>query len=262
MSLNQSMNISIGSMKNNQYALTVVSQNIANLHVDGYHRQRINFATNEYTTRCENVISTIKGMNGASVSSLSDFIDDAAFKNLLDSNSDAQYYNTLADALGDLEGITDDLGDSGLNGLLNDFYTAAANLEQFPTDYSIRQQYVMAAEAVCEKFNDISSKCNSIQNDKFGEIENKVDVINNLLNNLAKANENHIKNNQGSSTKVEINNILKELSNFMDITTDVNANGSVNIYADGVALVQGCEQLYSLQADFDSANPEHFLLVF
>ena len=82
MSLNQSMNISIGSMKNNQYALTVVSQNIANLHVDGYHRQRVNFVTNEYTTNCENVISTIKGMNGASISSLSDYIDDAAFKNL------------------------------------------------------------------------------------------------------------------------------------------------------------------------------------
>ena len=65
MSLNQTMNISTGSMKNNQYALTVVSQNIANLHVDGYHRQKPNFVTNEYTTNCENVISTIKGMNGA-----------------------------------------------------------------------------------------------------------------------------------------------------------------------------------------------------
>ena len=111
MSLNQSMNISLGSMKNNQYALTVVSQNIANVHVEGYHRQRVNFVTNEYTTKCENVLSTIRGMNGASISSLTDFIDDAAFKNVLDSNSEANYYNTLADALGDLEEISDDLGD-------------------------------------------------------------------------------------------------------------------------------------------------------
>ena len=77
MSFNQSMSINLNSMKNNQYALAVVSQNIANLHVEGYHRQRVNFVTNDYTTNCENVISTIKGMNGASISSLSDFIDNA-----------------------------------------------------------------------------------------------------------------------------------------------------------------------------------------
>ena len=170
MSLNQTMNISLGSMKNNQYALTVVSQNIANLNVEGYHRQRVNFQTNEYTTNCENVLSTIRGMNGASISSLSNYIDDAAFKNLLGSNSESEYYNTLADALGELEGIADDLGDNGLNALLNDFYTAAANLEQYPTDLSIRQQYAMAAQTVCEKFNEISAKCDSIQEDKLEDV--------------------------------------------------------------------------------------------
>lgn len=256
MSLNQSMNISLGSMKNNQYALTVVSQNIANLHVDGYHRQRVNFVTNEYTTNCENVISTIKGMNGASISSLSDYIDDAAFRNLLDSNSDANYYNTLADALGDLEGLTDDLGDNGLNGLLNEFYTAAANLEKFPTDLSIRQQYVQATQNVCDKFNQISNKCNSIQEDKYNEIGINLQSINTLLSNLADANTAHVKNNGGTSTQVEINNILKELSNYANVRTEANANGSVNLYIGDVAVVQGGEQKYTLEADFDSNNPD------
>lgn len=256
MSLNQTMNISVGSMKNNQYALTVVSQNIANLHVDGYHRQRVNFVTNEYTTNCENVISTIKGMNGASISSLSDYIDDAAFKGLLNSNSDAQYYNTLADALGELEDISDDLGDNGLNALLNDFFKASANLEQFPSDMTIRQQYVLAAQNICDKFNQISTKITNIQEDKFNTIGTNVESINDMLANLASANEAHIKNNQGTSTQVEINNILQELSNYMDITTETNANGTVNVYLGNVALVQGGEQKYSIEVDFDAENPD------
>lgn len=256
MSLNQSMNISIGSMKNNQYALTVVSQNIANLHVDGYHRQRVNFVTNEYTTNCENVISTIKGMNGASISSLSDYIDDAAFRNLLDSNADANYYNTLADALGELEGIADDLGDNGLNGLLNEFYAAAANLEQFPTDLSIRQQYVLAAQNVCEKFNQISTKCDSLKGTKFSDVATNVEIVNSLLSNLAQANEAHVKNNQGSSTQVEINNILKELSSYMDIKTEANANGTVNVLVGNVSVVEGAKQMYTLDVDFDAQNPD------
>ena len=46
MTLNQSMNIALNSMKNNQYALTVVSHNIANLNTEGYHKQRVNFSEN------------------------------------------------------------------------------------------------------------------------------------------------------------------------------------------------------------------------
>ena len=256
MSLNQTMNISVGSMKNNQYALTVVSQNIANLHVDGYHRQKVNFVTNEYTTNCENVISTIKGMNGASISSLTNFIDNGAFNGLLGSNSEYNYYNTLADALGELEGLADDLGDNGLNALLNDFYKAAANLEQFPSDLSIRQQYVQAAQSVCEKFNQISQKCDSIQDDKFNTIGMNVDNINALLNKLATANEAHSKNNQSAATQAEINNILEELSNYMDITTTTNQNGTVNVYVGNIAVVQGCEQKYTIEADFDSTNTD------
>lgn len=256
MSLNQTMNISLGSMKNNQYALTVVSQNIANLHVEGYHRQRVNFQTNEYTTNCENVLSTIRGMNGASISSLSDFIDNAAFKNLLDSNSDAQYYNTLADSLGELEGLADQLGDNGLNALLNDFYKAAANLEQFPTDMSVRRQYVIATQNVCEKFNDISAKCDSIQEDKTQKISFDVQTINNLLDNLATANQEHVKNGQTTVTKSDINAILKELSNYMDISTTENSNGTVNVFLGDVALVQGCENIYDIEVDFDLNNPD------
>ena len=80
MSLNQSLNISLESLKNNQYAMTVVSQNIANLNTEGYVRQDVAFQTNRYTTECSNVINTIKGMNGASISALRDFFDDSAFK--------------------------------------------------------------------------------------------------------------------------------------------------------------------------------------
>lgn len=256
MSLNQSMNISLGSMKNNQYALTVVSQNIANIHVEGYCRQRVDFATNEYTTKCRNVIETIKGMNGAHISALSDYIDDGVFNDLIGKKSDAAYYNTLADALGELEDIADDLGDNGLNALLNDFFAASANLEKYPTDMAIRQQYVLAAQNVAEKFNDITKKYDAIQEDKFQTIGTDVQNINSLLSRLASANEANVKNSGSTATQAEVNSILEELSNYMDITTDKNDNGSVNLYINGVAVVMGNEQKYQLNAEFDSTNPD------
>lgn len=257
MSLNQSMNIALGSLKNNQYAMTVVSQNIANINVEGYRKQRVDFQTNEYTTNCNNVISTIKGMNGASISSLSDYANEGAFRDKISTNSDAQYYNTLNDALSGLEDIADDLGDNGLNNLLNEFYTAAANLEKYPTDMSIRQQYVLAAQNVCDKFNDVSKKYDNLQQDTFDSVQTNTQIVNSLLKNLADANEAHIKNNQGSSTQTQIDSILEELSNYIDITTDKNANGTVNVYVGNIAVVEGCEQKYTLNAQYNPQDKDN-----
>lgn len=257
MSLNQSMNISLGSMRNNQYALTVVSQNIANVHVEGYHRQRVNFVTNEYTTKCENVISTIKGMNGASISSLTDYIDDAAFNNLINSNSDANYYNTLADAVQGLEDVADDLGDNGLNGLLNKFYAAAADLEKYPTDMTVRRQYVLAAQNVCEKFNDVSAKYDTIQADKFDTVGLDISRINSLLSKLAEYNELHVKSGKATTTQADINEIVQELSNYMDITTSKNDNGTINLFIGNNQVIQGNQVNFVLEAKYDATNKDN-----
>lgn len=263
MSLNQSMNISLNSMKNNQYALAVVSHNIANLNTDGYHRQRVNFSENRNTTNCENVITTIKGLNGASIDSLTGFIDDGAFRDVIDKNSDAQYYNSLNDILGDLEDISNELGDNGLGSLLNDFYVAASNLEKYPADLSMRQQFLMAAETVCDKFNYVSDRYAAFEGEKYDEIKMDVSVVNSLLSDLAEANRAHVLNNQSDSTKVNIDNILAELSDYVQVTTDTNTTGSVNVYLNGLAIVQGNEVKYTLDSSYDNSRdvPLQFSLV-
>lgn len=262
MSLNQSFNIALNSMQNNQYALTVVAQNIANLHVDGYHRQRVDFVTNNYLTNSQNVLATIRGMNGASISSLTGYIDEGAFNDILEQNSDAQYYNTLANALTGLEDITDDLGDNGLNSLLNDFYKAVTNLEQFPTDISMRQQYLSAAQNVCDKFNDISKKYDSLISDNMQTVSDNTQIINRLLSDLADANNAHVTNNLGSSTQNKIDDILSQLSNYIDVTTDKNPNGTYNLYLGDTKIVEGSEVKYTFENSFNPSSPDGQVVTF
>ena len=257
MTLNQSMNIALNSMKNNQYALSVVSHNIANLNTEGYHRQRVNFSENAYLTNCENAIMTIRGMDGASIDSLTGFIDEGAFKDLIEKNSDAEYYNNLSGIFDNLEGITDELGENGLSALLNEFYVSASNLEKYPTDMAIRQQFLFSAENVCEKFNYISDKFDVFEENQYNNLQMDVTTVNNLLSELADANKAHITNNQSDATKAQIDNIVSKLSNYMNIVTDTNKNGSINVYVGGVAVVQGSELKNTLECGYDSSleNP-------
>ena len=254
MSLDQSMGIALNSMKNNQYALTVVSHNIANLNTEGYHRQRVNFSESRYTTNCENAVSTIRGMNGAKIDSLTGFIDKGAFNDMIEKNSDAAYYNKMNGLLGDLEGITNELGEDGLGALLNEFYTSASNLEKYPTDISIRQQFLLSAENVCDKFNYASSKLESLQTDQYDKVQMDIATINSLLGDLAEANLAHVTNNQSDATRGTIENVLAQLSDYIDINSTENPNGSVNVSIGGVDVVKGTEVKYSLESNFDPTS--------
>jgi len=256
MTLNQSMNIALNSMQNNQYALTVVSHNIANLNTEGYHRQRVNFSEERYTTDCKNVLDTVRGMQGAKIDSLSGFMDQGAFDDVIDKNSDAQYYNTLSGILDDIEGVADELGKNGLGNLLNEFYNAANNLEKYPTDMSIRQQFLLAAENVCERFNYTSNRLDSLEQEKYDSTTRDIETVNSLLGSLADANLAHITNNQSDPTKATIDHVISELSNYFNISTETNPNGSVNVYIGGTAVVQGTEVKYNLASNYDKSSDQ------
>lgn len=263
MSLNQSFNISLGSLKNNQMALSVVSHNIANMNTDGYYRQKVNFSENRIAHNGVGVINQIYSLYGASIDSLSGVVNNGLLNSVVDSNADANYYNGLKDGLEELEGVADDLGENGLNSLLTNFFSAASKLEQYPTDMALRQQYVASLNDVCEKFNIIADKYNSIQDDSVQSATDAVGVVNTLLSNLAEVNVNHIKNGGASETQSQINSILQQLSDYIDVTYDVNDNGSYNVYLGSTAIVKGAGHIYNLEVvnSDDSENPLQFALV-
>ncbi len=248
MSLNQSMNIAVGSLRNNQYALTVVSHNIANIHTEGYIRQGVNFQESRFNTGNNNVVGIIKGLNGATISELKDYVDMGAFNDVIKTNSDAEYYNKVKDNISGLEDIVNALGDDGLNALLNDFYAASANLEKYPDDISIRQQFLLSASNVADKFNEVSKQIDTKEQDTIESTQDTVKIVDNLFKKLADANAEYVKSDKSAEARNEINSILKELSNYIDVKYDTNTNGTVNLYVGGIKAVQGASQNYSLKS--------------
>ena len=259
MSLNQSMNIATGSLKNNQYALTVVSHNIANVNTEGYIRQRVNFQEDRLYADQNNVLRTIKGLNGAKISQLTNFVDKGALDDTIRTNSDANYYNTLADNLSGLEDIVDALGDDGLNSLLNDFFKASSNLEQYPTDISIRQQFATSAESICDKFNDLAKKIDIKEEETIEDTNNAVGALNSLFEKLADANSEYIKSGKSDAAKNNINSILQEISGYTDVTYSTNSNGTVNLYIGNTTVVQAGKQNYTLESKMENGKYSLYL---
>lgn len=267
MSIQQSMNISRESMNNYQHALTVVSQNLANMNVDGYIKLRTDFATNPTYNYGNNLYSAIRGLNGATISKLTSYADFAASQSAREANSNAQYYYTLNGLMGQLGTVANELTGDGLQASFESFFSAAQNLSANPTDPSARRLYIESAQNVAEKFNSISKSLDGLQEQLVGDwrepstiessdIYMSVQDFNKGLEQVAELNKQILIAGADTANGLinERENILKNLSNYMDLNVVQNENGTVNVLADNIKLVSGAEQKVKLDVTAGDAD--------
>ena len=199
MTLIQAMGISRESLVNNQYALTVVSHNVANMNTEGYSRQKAVFSELRYLNSGSSVTSAIYSLGGAEISNIQSYANMALNTMVRDTNSEAAYYDELAKLMGDIESYVDQLGDDGLIAKISNFYTAVNNLTNSPADTSTRNSFVQAADNLADSFNLIYSQLEEYKVGMGGDYNTpstiydsaiglSVNVINQKLEELAAVN--------------------------------------------------------------------------
>ena len=259
MTIGQTMNISRESMNNYQHALAVVSHNIANMNVDGYIKLRADFATNPTYSYGNNVYANIRGLNGAHISQITSYANNAAANSARETNSNAQYYYTLDSLMTRLGDISNELGEAGLQASFEDFFSAAQNLSANPTDPSARRIYIESAQNIAMKFNSVSSQIKGLQEELVGdwqrpatiessEIYMSVQDFNQGLERLAEINKQIIVQGADNSTGLmnERENLINSLSSYADINVEYNKNGSIDLKMGDVKLISGADQLLQL----------------
>ena len=142
MTISKSMNISLTGLKANQAALNVVSHNIANMNTEGYVRQRVNFAEVRTSNGDNTVNGQIASLSGVKVASITTSANDYLNNYYRTQNSIYEGLLADADSAGQLSDLLDSLKGAGLGNSLTDFFNAANSLNQNPTDYSLRINFV------------------------------------------------------------------------------------------------------------------------
>lgn len=262
MSLIAAMNISRGALNVNQMALNVVSNNVANMNTEGYLKQRVNqVELLGYTPYTSSKGIQIYTGGGVGISSISQYTNQQLLNYINGQNGEFEKLNNMLSAADDLADIMNELGDTGLSSAFTNFYSAAQQLTQNPSDSVLRINYVNAAQQVAEKFNQISKSINAKRTELVGDINNPqsvsaseaaltVESINTKLNQLAELNKSIISTSAsgGISNNMlnERNALLSELSSLVDFTITENSNGSVNLQIGGVDVVSGGELVAEL----------------
>ena len=149
MSVNSMLSIGKDALIMNQYALSIVSDNIANINVEGYAKQRVE----EETISCDIAVKGGYGLKltsmGARIADIKRFSNSFLDSQIRDAAGDEAYYTELRDAAGVIENLLNELdGSNGLNAAFKEFYSALNDMASNPADMATRAVVVQKAQNI------------------------------------------------------------------------------------------------------------------
>lgn len=279
MSLVSSMNIAQQALSVSQAAITVISNNIANVDTEGYSKLRVNQASvANYSPTAGNAAMAAESCSGVTIASVTRYSDSYLQSYYRQENSLYSYFDKYSSIASNVEDLINELKSTGLSAALENFYKAVDVLNGSPADSTARQNYVDSAKNVCSTFNNMFIDVNSIRASLVGngttdgslnssEIVNETDNVNSLLDQLSEVNFAIVKTYDGKTASPSLLDqrdvLINELAKLIPINIEESKNGTVNISLGDKYLVSGSDVKGHLSAEEtgDTSNPVQINIV-
>jgi flagellar hook-associated protein 1 len=226
--------------------LEVTQNNVANAYTPGYAKQ-----IQELTARPFDLeMGTLGGVAaGPIVSARSEFAE----QNVRQQTTLEGAAQQNVDSLTAIESCFDISDSAGIPSALSDFFQAASAWGQNPNDTVTRQTVITQAENVAQAFQQTAAGLTSVAQNTETQLQQTVNQINSLVGQLQGYNKlilSGARNDAGVSA--EVNATLEELSQYADITSMQQSDGSFTLLLNGqTPLLVGTQQYaigYKLKA--------------
>jgi len=220
-------------------AMETVSNNTANVNTPGYNVEAVHQVE---------VPGLPNGAGlGADVTSIQRAFNQFVFSQLVNAGSANQAAQVAQNSAQNLAAIfpVASGGAGGLGSALTGFFSAMSAVSQDPTSLPNRQAFLSDAQVLAADFNAVGSQLAAGLTQLNGQLANSVGTINSLTQQIAGLNK-QIMAQQGSGAGSPNalmdtrDNLVQQLGQQLGITVTAGANGSVDVYtAGGAVLVAG-----------------------
>ena len=235
--------LGLGSSALNAYrsALAVTSNNISNVGVDGYSRQRADLTMND-------AMQTYAGYmgNGVETAEISRTYDKFLTSNLNTASSSFGHYDTYHSYASTIDEIVAD-PEMGMTPAINSFFNSLQDLSTAPTSVPARQVVQGEGEALVSRFNTLHREMQTVRDQTLEEMSAIVEKINGISRSIADINIQIANASAGNTSHTKQPNelmdqrdlLVKEISEYIGVTTlDQEGMTSVMI-GKGQSLVTG-----------------------
>ena len=233
MSLNGIAASALTALKTNSAALSVVSNNVANMNTPGYARRVVN----------EQTLAPGGQLMGVDIASVQRVVDKFLQQESLSAGASAAQYDTAAGFFSQLNGLLGAPGDNqSLATGLNNLQSALATASQAPSAPSSTAAILNSLNGVSSDINNVSSTIGSLQTQIDGQVVSSVSETNALIKQVFDLNT-QIRNDAAAGSSDDgladqRDLALQNLAQKMGIKVATNSDGSIQVStADGVNLV-------------------------
>ena len=209
-------------------AMDATSNNVANVNTQGYVREQPQFSAvptgGVLVAGIQQVTATLQQANALSATSSSAAA--AAFQNLLSTAQSA----------------FPEPGANGLQSQLSSFWSSWDDVANNPSQLASRTQVVNFATNLVSGLNQASANLSQIQQSSASQVSSVTAEVNNLLSQVAALNKSVVAAGSGGAANGLVDQrsaLLNSLAGDLGITVRPQSDGSVNVYAGGLILVQG-----------------------
>ncbi len=235
MSLGIALNNAVSSLRLNQQALSVLSNNLANVNTDGYSRKVI-----------EQTAVYVEGVgNGVKIDDVVRKVDTYLQRSVMSQGSTTQRLGAIDNYYGRLQVL---LGEPGAQNSIDEYMTTFFNTMQQMADQpdrtSYRSNFVNASELLAQQVSGLAYELESLRFQADSDISGALTETNAALKKLYELNSAISRSSAvGQSTAGlldERDAALKVVANNLDVTSYYEPNGTVLVTAgNGVPLVDG-----------------------
>lgn len=244
---------SISGIYANKKALDTISHNISNSNNPAYVRQSAIHASNRYSNTQVGNFQMGTGVHVQEIRQIRDEFIDLRIRRELEQYG---YWSATNDILSEVEAIYNEITNSGLKKVMDNFWDSWSELYQEPDSLAKRGILHESAVAFTETVNHMDTQLDNLQLNLNVEIINEVEDVNNMLIDLGRLNE-KIKLTEAQGANVMANDfrdsrneILDKLSSTLPITYYEKYMGEVVVSLQGRDLVNGDYQnLLSIDKD-------------
>lgn len=221
--------LSIGSsaVRNSQLALSVVSNNIANVNTDGYVRQDLNL---------QEGLPTKNGLfflgSGAIADGIRRAYDGQVESSLRMSISDL---NAQSPLIANTERLINVFGNknASLTPALGGFFDSLRALSVDASSEVLRNQVVSSGQTLASRFNGLATQLDGLDDETRRMAEDKVGVFNALAEQLASINTNLQKTSDLTKQPANLmdsrDQVLRDMAQITRISVSESANGTVSV---------------------------------
>ncbi|KTC88923.1 flagellar hook-associated protein FlgK [Fluoribacter dumoffii] len=231
------LSIGYSGMNAFQNALSVTANNIANVKTRGYSRQSIQFAPTPTRQFAGSFIGT-----GVAVNNVYRNADQFANAQVRSTLSIKSQYDTFYQQALQINKLLSQDG-SSLSASLQSFFDSLGQLNNSPDNVASRNVVMSQSQLLASQFLFLQQNLDQYQETSTSQIKETANKINQITSNLAAVNAQIMNSPNSPDLLDQRDELLKELSEFSDLTVVEQDNGMVNVgIGSGQMLVIGATQ--------------------